>query len=130
MHKAMLMLLLAVVSSSAAAQWVRAGNDGEFAHYADLSTTGKTHNSRVRMRTLIDFKTAQRVAQGITFLSSVTKVEYDCKEGESRDLHTKFYSGNMGRGRVVHVANDPGVWESIQPGSMSEILWKAACRRS
>ncbi|MEK6707896.1 MAG: surface-adhesin E family protein [Pseudomonadota bacterium] len=130
MPKAMLMLLLAVVSSSAAAQWVRAGNDGEFAHYADLSTTGKTHNSRVRMRTLIDFKTAHRAAQGITFLSSVTKVEYDCKEGESRDLHTKFYSGNMSRGRVVHVDNNPGVWESIQPGSMSEILWKAACRRS
>ena len=130
MHKAMLMLLLAVVSSSAAAQWIRAGNDGEFAHYADLSTTGKTHNSRVRMRTLIDFKTAQRAAQGITFLSSVTKVEYDCKKEESRDLHTKFYSGNMGRGRVVHIANNPGVWESIQPGSMSEILWKAACRRS
>ena len=130
MHKAMLMLLLAVVSSSAAAQWVRAGNDGEFAHYADLSTTGKTHNSRVRMRTLIDFKTAQRATHGITFLSSMTKVEYDCKKGESRDLYMKFYSGNMGRGRVVHIAKNPGDWESIQPGSMSEILWEAACRRS
>ncbi|MCX7184078.1 MAG: hypothetical protein NTW90_02355 [Nitrosospira sp.] len=130
MHKAMLMLLLAVVSSSAAAQWVRAGNDGEFAHYADLSTTGKTHNSRVRMRTLIDFKTAQRAAHGVMFLSKMTKVEYDCKKEESRDLYMKFYSGNMGRGRVIHIANNPGDWESIQPGSMSEILWRAACRRS
>jgi len=80
MHKAILIMLLAVVSSSAMAEWVSLGESGDktLTNYADPATIRKSGN-RVKMWSLYDFKTVQ-----VRFRSVRLQIEYDCKEEEYR----------------------------------------------
>ena len=55
MHKAILMMLLAVVSSSAMAEWTVVNENKEFIQYADLATIRKLGN-KVKMWGLNDYK--------------------------------------------------------------------------
>ncbi|MCH6585257.1 MAG: hypothetical protein IH810_05440, partial [Proteobacteria bacterium] len=60
MHKVILMILLAVVSSSAMAEWVEVAESeaGTFIAYAESATIQKTDNI-VNMWVLIDYNTTQ-----------------------------------------------------------------------
>ena len=60
MHKVILMMLLAVVSSSAMAKWVKVSEDKLVAAYADPTTIRKSGN-KVKMWVLWDYFTAQEV---------------------------------------------------------------------
>lgn len=107
MHKATLMMLLAVMSSSAVAEWVPVvGNETVGATaYADPATIRKTGN-KVKMWDLLDYKTAQGDA-GMQYMSMKAQTEYDCKEEQSRPLYLSFHSENMGKGKVVDTYNNP-----------------------
>jgi len=108
MRKAILMMLLAGVSSSAAAEWIAVGSGEPSTLYADPSTIRKA-GDRVQMLDLLDFKTAQ-VTEGYRYMSSKTLSEYDCKEERTRILYFTLHSENMGRGEAVFTLalNEPG----------------------
>jgi len=127
MRKPILMMLLAVVSSSAAAGWGVVGkNDGGTA-YADPATIRKAGNI-VTMWTLLDFKTANVEAEsGNRYMSAKSQNEYDCKEKRTRRLVVSYHSGNMGDGRAVHSNSESGKWVPVPPDSGFELLWKSAC---
>ena len=133
MRKVILMTLLTVVSSSAAAEWVAIARHKTETDYADPTTIRRTGNM-VKMWNLFDFKTVEaaafavRPATGLKpFLSYRTQTEYDCKEGQYRWLFIDYFSGNMARGETLGRVSDPSPWEPVPPGSIGELEWKFAC---
>ena len=130
MYETILTILLAVVSSSAMAEWVEIGEtDKETTEayastfYADPDTIRKTGN-RVKMWSLVDYKITMEEL-GVT--SSKSQDEYDCKEKKQRVLFISFYSGHMGKGETVVIHNERGDWKPTSPGSANEAILKLAC---
>jgi len=127
MRKAILMMLLAVVSSSAMAKWVEIGNDKTITIYADPTTIQRVGN-KVIMWEVGDFKAANKLG-GRPFMSMRKQQEYDCKEKQIRTLNTILYSDGMGKGEVVHTDHKSRNWEPVSPGSYGDFLWRTACRK-
>ena len=129
MRNAILMMLLAVVSSSAAAEWVEVGSDETATVYADTATIRKARN-RVKMWSLFDYKTVRVPDKPLQpYLSMRGQSEYDCKKQRSRGLSVSFHPGHMARGDVtlIHTNASPDNWRPVPPGSVIEALWKVAC---
>lgn len=127
MRKAILAVLLAVVSGSAAAEWVWVGNTSNAAIYLDSATIRRTGDI-VNMGVLYDLKTAVlSETNGIHYASQKLQSEYDCKEEQWRVLYFSWYSGNMGDGKMVEYVADSFKWKPVPPGSGAEALWQLAC---
>lgn len=127
MRKAVLVMLLALVSSSAAAAWVEVGGSEGFTAYVDPSSIRRAGN-RVKMWYLHDFKTAQ-VSQstGERYRSAKVESEHDCRDERWRILYFTWHSGNLGEGIVVFINPNPQGWVPVSPGSAAETQWKFAC---
>lgn len=122
-------LMLMAVSAGAIAEWTKIGatSDGEFDNYADLSTIRKSGNT-AKMWTLRNFKKAETAANGKSYLSSMTRSEYDCNEEKFRLLSIHFYSSNMRNGDIVNgLDTEENQWHSILPESISATEFKIAC---
>jgi hypothetical protein len=125
MRKYILMLLLAVVSNSAIAEWIWISRTGKDNTYIDPATIRKDGN-RVKMWSMWSLLNAQ-IAKGNPYKSIKEQSEYDCKEDQSRVLYLTFHSENMGVGNVVYTISKPNKWEPVVPGSAVEVQWKIAC---
>ena len=126
MQKTILMLLLAVVSSSAMAEWVYIGQTEKeellLTTYADSDTIRKEGNT-IKMWILHDFNTLR-----LNFISARIKEEYDCKEKKQRILFIAFYTGHMGGGETVAIITDPeDQFKPTAQGSLVEAVLKFAC---
>lgn len=128
MRKAILMILLVVLSKIAMAEWVKVGGDAVMTIYNDPATIRKNSNNGnwVKMWYLFDFKTVQ-VDSGNKFMSLKSQSEFDCKEDQVRLLSFSAHSNTMGRGNVVDSKSDHFRWDPVPPGSVNEVLWKIAC---
>lgn len=127
LRKAVLMILLAVVSSSAMAEWGLISGDADGNVFTDSATIRRVDN-KVKMWRLVDYKIAQDFGFGdIQYMSIMIQDEYDCKEEQLRKLYSAAYSENMGRGKVVVSSDKLGEWAPTPPGSMGEELLKFAC---
>ncbi|MBE0627503.1 MAG: hypothetical protein IH606_22110 [Burkholderiales bacterium] len=129
MRKIILMLLLAFVSSGAAAEWVPISRDGRITFYIDPATTIRA-GERVRMWNLFNFETAQAVPgnENAGFLSSMTQQEFDCRDMRYRILYVHFHAEKMGLGKLVHSQSGNAAWEPVPGDGVLAILWKFACR--
>jgi hypothetical protein len=125
MRKTILMLLLSVGNSKTMAGWIDVGGNDYSTIFADPSTILKVDNS-VKMLSLYDTDIAQVVSE-ISFKSSKSLDEYDCKEKQSRTLAFYWYSGNMGEGYILYSNTDVNNWNPVKPKSINEPLWKIAC---
>jgi len=126
MHKAILMLLLAVVSSSAMAEWIEVAKDKEetFIAYADPATIRKTNNI-VRMWVLIDYKAIQ-VNASEPYMSKLGVRKYDCKAKQNMAPIKTLHSMNMGVGIYIGIIGSKS-WLPVPPGTITELFWKLAC---
>jgi hypothetical protein len=127
MNKWILATLLAVVSGSAAAEWVEAGvsSGGTVTAYADPATIRK-EGKLVTMSVLFDYKTVQ-AGDGKPYLSATVQSEYDCEEALWRTPNASMHSGNMGKGEIVNSASYTGKGMEVPSNTPLETLWKIAC---
>ncbi len=128
MRKVILMMLLSVLSSNAAAEWVAMdyATDNSFTIYANYRSIRKAGNM-AEMWFMNDFKKAQKEAEGNLYMSSKEQFRFDCKEEKWQTLVYSLHSGKMGEGAVVFSDSNPSKWEPIRPGSKIEVFWKIAC---
>jgi hypothetical protein len=122
-----LMMLLAVVSSGAMAEWLAVGVSNTGVAVYTRPTTVHKANNIVEMWTLDNYKSYRRSSRGSMFLSKKMQCEYDCNKRSARTLYATTHSENMGRGRTIYYITDPSEWKPVQPKSMDEALWKFAC---
>jgi hypothetical protein len=130
MWKSFLMAFLAVVSTSALAEWteIEKNNSEGITRYVDVATINKNKN-KVRMVNLIDYQT-KRDALDDKFLSIKIVQEYDCNEVKKRILAFNTYSGNMGKGGALYRDTSPNDWKIVSsPGSSGLMLWEMACAK-
>ncbi len=126
MKPQVLLVILAVVSGTASAEWMKVGKgNSDFTLYSDPSTIDKEADL-VRMSDLADFK-LPRLAGGLSYFSIKTRHEYNCKDHKARILSFAWYSKNMGNGVAVHTDDEPFEWEPVQANTPSEALWKVVC---
>jgi surface-adhesin protein E len=126
MRKSILMMLLAVVSSSAAAvEWVRVERNETTDIYADPATI-RRRGDMVKIWILFDHKTP-KVFVDKPYRSFMEQDEFDCDEERERQLAGSYHSGNMAEGDVVYTNSNPGKWSPVAPGTVGEILWKIGC---
>jgi len=126
MYKAILMMLLIVVSGSAMAGWIEVAKDKEetFTAYADPTTIRKTNNI-VRMWVLIDYKAIQ-VNASEPYMSKLGVREYDCKEKQNMAPIKTLHSMNMGVGKYIGIIGSRS-WLPVPPDTITELFWKLAC---
>ena len=128
MRNTILMLLLAVVSGNAMAEWFFIEGNEKQKAYADPATILKTDN-KVKMWSMIDLKETAKLSDGKQFLSWKTQYEFDCKMRKFRMLAASMHSKNMGEGEVTNSLDfESPKWEAVPPDSEGEILWKFACK--
>lgn len=127
MSKPVLMILLAVASNGALAEWKQVGSNENAAIYVDPSAIQRKDNL-AKMSHLTDFRKPNK-DMGEPYLSTKDQVEYDCKEVKSRRRASSQHAGNMGSGKVVYSDSFTTRWKPVPPDSGVEILWKFACVR-
>jgi hypothetical protein len=126
MKKLLLTFLLALVSTSAMAEWTYYGGNIDSDLYIDYDSIHK-NGEMANMWFMEDYRGVKKTSYGKSFLSAKTLAEYDCKEERVRTDSFAIYSENMGGGDVVYTSKMKMDWEPIVPDSLGEILWKKAC---
>jgi len=125
----LLTLMLAVVSSSAMANWVEVGVNDHIGStfYAETGTISKFGNN-VKMWVMYDYKTAHDVGEYFgKYMSTKSHIEYDCKEAKVRVTSQARFSKNMGKGKRKVVTSININWYPVEPDTHDELLWKIAC---
>ena len=126
MRKFLLVLLLAVVSNSALAGWVRIKNEFVPA-YIDTDSVSKD-GEIAKLSKLYDYKAAQMDSHGKLMRSMVIRYEYDCESRSVRTLDFISYAGNMGKGNVLSEIPNPNVsWQSVPADRTERSLFDFAC---
>lgn len=123
-----LIALLLLSSGSASAEWVlliQTNQDGPNV-YADPDSI-RRKGELVEMWEMKDFKTV-RTYLNYSYLSPLTRSEYDCAKEGFRVLSLTWFLGNMGTGEVVNSESTQSY--ELMPfsrGSYAEVLWTYAC---
>ena len=125
MTRLLLITLLLLSSSPAYAEWVVVDKNDDGTTYIDPDTIRRKGNL-VKMWHLFDYKTTRIVAGNLS-LSSKAQSEYDCAEERFRGLAYTDFLFNMGRGMVTNSSLNEEKWQPVQPRSVGEALWEAAC---
>jgi hypothetical protein len=124
MKKVAIFLLL--LSSPVRAEWNSVGEDDATASYADPATIARSGNT-AKMWSLLDYKAFQRMVE-VGYFSQKALVEYDCAGRKIRGLSLSLHAEHMGEGKVIYEDTSPHEWEPVSSGTVSETLWKVACR--
>jgi hypothetical protein len=125
MNMTILMVVLAVVSNSAMAEWVRVGVINETIFYFDPASILK-HDDRASLWQLSNFGHTETTGIA-TYLSSKSQIEFDCKESLVRRLTYSLYAKNMGKGHVINTNSDIQEWRPVSRGSSMEFYFDRAC---
>ncbi len=127
MKKLLLTLLLAIVSSSAVAEWVYiVENKTTGASYYINSDIIRKSSNKVKVWELVDLNKAVNSIDK-KYISAKLHTEYDCKEEQTRILYSVLYTGNMGKGEIIRSYYTSEKWSPIVPDSVGTPLLKYAC---
>lgn len=121
MCRAILIMLLTIVSNSAVAEWVKFYSNNNITIYIDPATIHDEGGSR-EMWTLTDFTKPQNIS-GKLFTSFISKNEMDCNAEQFRLLTLTFYSEKMGQGGTLPIASTPTKWNSFK----GKVVGQIAC---
>jgi hypothetical protein len=126
MKQRLLLIILMLLSGGPAyGEWVKiATTDQGMTAYADLDTIHRTGNL-VMMWALVDFETVR----GGSFLSRKEQMECDCENERHRLLAGSWFSGHMGQGNVDAIDPHENKWNSVEPESIPQMLWRVACNK-
>ncbi len=126
MTRVIFLMLLAVVSNSAMAEWVNLGNNDTFTAYADAETIRRTGDN-VAMTILFNYNATYQVEDGKPVKSIKVKKEYDCKTKRYRQLTLVAFSELMGVGRAIYDDSDARPWIRIKSNTLEEMVFNYFC---
>jgi len=128
MRKTILLVLLAIVSGSAMAEWREIGGNDKYTVYVNPKIYWKDGKT-AKMWHLFDYKALRSSNCHIDYISSIMRYEYDCKQQRFRSIYLSAHSEHMGKGlsSVVQANPYPDKWEPVVPGSFGQKLFNMAC---
>ena len=96
------LVILLSTSTLVYGEWSQVSLNDETTMYIDPQTIKKT-GDLVQVSQMMSFPTGSKSPDGkVSYKSSITTEEYDCKKGTSRTLSFKWYSDIKGTGKVVY----------------------------
>ena len=125
MKRLFFIVLLVLSSGPVYAEWIELGKSAGMTAYYDPDTIREKGNLR-KMWILYDFTTSQ-VTSGLSYLSAIVQVEYDCSEERGRILARTAYADKMSNGKVVWSNSDEDTWTPVAPGTFDQAAWTYVC---
>jgi hypothetical protein len=129
MKKPTLLFFFLLCSTDVFAEWVVVGFAGvndDITQYVDQKSIQKQGN-KVKIGRMLDYSKVQTFKK-YSFLSSVSRHEYDCVKETTRLLDLTLYSGNMKKGDVTYShKNIKAKAYSMKPETVDEYYFKMAC---
>lgn len=126
MRNVILMMLLAVVSNSAAAEWSEVRQNAFDRDYIDRNSI-RWDGETAYMSNLVNFDRFRVLGNGERYLSMQASRKYDCKNPQSRIVQVSWYAENMGLGPMVAKDDQPYNWVLYESSVSTQLLWKLAC---
>ena len=128
MRKGIFMMLLAIVSNSAMAEWREIGGNDKYTVYINPKILWKDGKVE-KMWHLFDYKAMRSSNCHIDYVSSIMQYEYDCKQWKFRSIYLSAHADHMGQGEgsVVQSSPYPDQWEPVVSGSFGQKLFNMAC---
>jgi len=135
MKKLLLTLMLAVVSTSAMAEWIRIGEVASHDDHKKVlyeiyydSDTSRQKEDKVKVWLLYDYSEMQHRKNFKPFISTKQHNEYDCKNDLRRINFQVHFTKKMGRGKRTEDEGVP-VWEPIEPDTIVQDMWEFFCNK-
>lgn len=115
------------VAARPAAAWTPIGKDALGMNYVDLGTVRRSGNF-ARIWVVFDFDVPQPLLEGDEpFRSLREQMEFDCSADAVRPLARSAHTDTKARGRVVYDEAEVGKWRPVEPGAVTEKIFKIAC---
>jgi hypothetical protein len=123
-------LMLLMLSGPAQAGWelVRS-TPGAVSVYIERETLERSGNL-ARIWSLFDLATAEQSPNGMSFLSTRSRTEFDCSNNTRRMLAVDFHESAMGTGRIVSTRKFGEMQSRFDPvahNSLAADVMKVAC---
>jgi hypothetical protein len=118
-------VVLALASGHAAAEWVSLGDVGNAELFVDRSTIARSGDT-VTMWSVNALKEPGK-ANGVAYVSLKRQDEFDCAGSRMRGVQISAHPQPLGEGPAVVSEKGSGTWTPVTPQTISEALWKIAC---
>jgi len=128
----LLIIMLTLMHNPVQAEWVAIDRQyqspGLQTVYIDPDTM-RRNDTLVTLSALIDWTWMQGNRSPTRFYSTKMTKQFDCAEKLVRTLAATDFYGHMGTGQAIGGGSysSEGHWVAIEPGTLNQGLWEAAC---
>ena len=125
--KKLIFLSILLFSSLVYGDWSQVTFNNETTMSIDPQTI-KRKGDLVQVTQLMNFPLGSKSPDGkLSYKSSITTEEYDCKKGLSRTLSFRWYSDVKGTGKMVYEDKNTYEFEKLVDGSLLNAVRKKVC---
>ena len=116
--------LIFVTSNLNASQWTKVAKGANFyEYYGNVSKSGRIAS----LDCLRDY-IKESIQKTQTYLSRKNSLKFDCARKKFRETSVEYFEGNMLSGGLLRKKNLTMNWKVVDPNSLTELLFKKACR--
>ena len=116
--------LVVTASSLNASQWIKVAKGSNFfEYYGNISKSGRMAS----MDCLRDY-VKESVKKTQNYLSKKHSLKFDCARKKFRETSVEYFKENMMAGALLKKQKLKTGWKSVDPNSLTELLFKKACR--
>ena len=107
-----------------ASQWTKVAKGSNFfEYYGNISKSGRIAS----LDCLRDY-IKESIQKTQTYLSRKNSLKFDCARKKFRETSVEYFEGNMLSGGLLRKKNLTMNWKVVDPNSLTELLFKKACR--
>ena len=116
--------LIFATSNLNASQWTKVAKGANFyEYYGNVSRSGRIAS----LDCLRDY-IKESIQKTQTYLSRKNSLKFDCARKKFRETSVEYFEGNMLSGALLRKKNLTMNWKVVDPNSLTELLFKKACR--
>ena len=119
-----LFTLVINTTSLNATQWTKVAKGSNFSeYYGNISKSGRIAS----LDCLRDY-VKESVKKSQNYLSKKHTLKFDCARKKFRETSVTYFEKNMMSGALLKKRNVTMGWKSVDPNSLTELLFKKACK--
>ena len=116
--------LIFATNSLNASQWTKVAKGSNFfEYYGNISKSGRIAS----LDCLRDY-VKESVKKTQNYLSKKHSLKFDCARKKFRETSVEYFEENMMSGTLLKKQNLTTDWKLVDPNSLTELLFKKACR--
>ena len=126
LHKSLVVAIALFGFQAAHADWKIIGNFEAGTYYIDPNTIEKTGSLR-DFWTMLDYPATQKSSRGVSYLSTRTHLQMDCKKQNVRFLQLSWHTGRKLSGEQIDQQGVMREWQSIPPDTPLVSFFNTVC---